>query len=286
MVIAVLVVVWIVALTPTVVRRLGEREPATSVDSFGDGMRALRDSYPYLAFSRSGLVSSTAPGFDDHDGQLPVRAERPDRHLVRAGGELSLSRPRVVPRGGGAGDSREAPFDDSRLSRAQPQGIATTPVHRVVERTALPRSSNRISRRQVARRRRVLLSLTALTVLCFLLSLIGPVSALGYLGVVALGSTVGYVALLAHYKRRAAERSAKIIYLQSIRPTTADVRGSGNPQTASQESEDRATEGSTCSASRLEWADESAGSTSRYSGQYSDEYDAADNDVWYAGSSL
>lgn len=281
MVIAVLVVVWIVALTPTVVRRLGEREPATSVDSFGDGMRALRDSYPYLAFSRSGLTSSTEPGFDGEDGQLSIRAERPDRHLVRASGELPLPRPRAVPQDGGAGGSREAPFGDSRLSRAQLQETATPPARRRVERTALPRSSNRISRRQVARRRRALLSLSTLTVLCFLLSLIGPLSALGYLGVIALGSTVGYVGLLAHYQRRAAERSAKIIYLQSIRPATEDARGLVSSQTTSQENEDRGRERSTRS-SRFESADESADRDSHYSGQYRDQYDTAGDEVWYA----
>jgi hypothetical protein len=99
--------------------------------------------------------------------------------------------------------------------------------------------------------------------------------------VIALGSTVGYVGLLAHYQRRAAERSAKIIYLQSIRPATEDARGLVSSQTTSQENEDRGRERSTRS-SRFESADESADRDSHYSGQYRDQYDTAGDEVWYA----
>ena len=58
MVIAVLAVIWVVALTPMVLRKLSERRLATSVDSFHRQLRSLRRAYPRLAASAAASGSS------------------------------------------------------------------------------------------------------------------------------------------------------------------------------------------------------------------------------------
>jgi hypothetical protein len=48
-VIAVLAVIWVVALTPMILRKLSERRFSTSVDSFHRQLRGMRRAYPRLA---------------------------------------------------------------------------------------------------------------------------------------------------------------------------------------------------------------------------------------------
>lgn len=51
MVIAVLAVIWVVALTPMMLRKLSERRFSNSVDSFHRQLRGMRRAYPRLAAS-------------------------------------------------------------------------------------------------------------------------------------------------------------------------------------------------------------------------------------------
>ncbi len=51
MVIAVLAVIWLVALTPVMLRKLSERRFSNSVDSFHRQLRGMRRAYPRLAAS-------------------------------------------------------------------------------------------------------------------------------------------------------------------------------------------------------------------------------------------
>ena len=49
MVIAVLAIIWVMALTPMMLRKLSERRFTTSVDSFHRQLRGMRRAYPRLA---------------------------------------------------------------------------------------------------------------------------------------------------------------------------------------------------------------------------------------------
>jgi len=51
-VIAVLAVIWVVALTPMMLRKLSERRFSNSVDSFHRQLRGMRRAYPRLAAKR------------------------------------------------------------------------------------------------------------------------------------------------------------------------------------------------------------------------------------------
>ncbi len=63
MVIAVLAVIWVIALTPMALRKLSERRFSNSVDSFHRQLRGMRRAYPRLAASASvpEMVLFTAP---------------------------------------------------------------------------------------------------------------------------------------------------------------------------------------------------------------------------------
>jgi len=50
-VIAVLAVIWVIALTPMLLRKLAERRFSNSVDSFHRQLRGMRRAYPRLAAS-------------------------------------------------------------------------------------------------------------------------------------------------------------------------------------------------------------------------------------------
>ena len=62
MVIAVLAVIWVVALTPMILRKLSEHRLANSVDSFHRQLRGLRRAYPRLAASAAHPEIALATG--------------------------------------------------------------------------------------------------------------------------------------------------------------------------------------------------------------------------------
>lgn len=81
MVIAVLAIIWVVCLTPMMLRKLSERRFTTSVDSFHRQLRGLRRAYPRLAASAADPVAALYAGhFVDADGPgeawAPVQRSR------------------------------------------------------------------------------------------------------------------------------------------------------------------------------------------------------------------
>jgi len=98
----VLAIIWVVCLTPMMLRKLSERRFTTSVDSFHRQLRGLRRAYPRLAASAADPVAALYAGhIVDPDGPgeawAPVRrprstvAGRPPRHA-----SLSAARRRRV----------------------------------------------------------------------------------------------------------------------------------------------------------------------------------------------
>ena len=109
MVIAVLAVIWVVCLTPMMLRKLSERRFTTSVDSFHRQLRGLRRAYPRLAASAAhpemalsmgawrtaASRTSSAPASErfvacGHTAILAAR--RADHPAVRVGTSTSLER--------------------------------------------------------------------------------------------------------------------------------------------------------------------------------------------------
>jgi hypothetical protein len=103
LVIAVLAVIWVVCLTPMMLRKLSERRFTNSVDSFHRQLRGLRRAYPRLAataadpeaalfrepsveYAREGELDrevSYPPTRHAHPGYASMRAQRVDIQAVR-----------------------------------------------------------------------------------------------------------------------------------------------------------------------------------------------------------
>jgi len=86
-VIAVLAIIWVLALTPMMLRKLSEHRFTTSVDSFHRQLRGMRRAYPRLAASAAEpeMMLSVAEPADD-GGQMPYLQPAP------------VSRPQTVAR--------------------------------------------------------------------------------------------------------------------------------------------------------------------------------------------
>ena len=162
MVIAVLAVIWVVALTPMLLRKLSERRLATSVDSFHRQLGVLRRAYPRLAANAT--------------------------HPEMAFSMVSMSR----------SETRSTPDTDTDTGT----GIGRTP-------SSASRGPSR-----AARRRRVLCVLVGAVVGFFLLGAIPGLRVLWDASLLAFGITAGYLALLIHFHRRAAEREMKVVEMQ------------------------------------------------------------------------
>ena len=98
MVIAVLAVIWVVALTPMLLRKLSERRLATSVDSFHRQLGSLRRAYPRLAanathpemaFSMVSMSRSETRSTPDTDTDTDAPAPA-ERRRARLGVRLEL----------------------------------------------------------------------------------------------------------------------------------------------------------------------------------------------------
>ncbi|MGA2805633.1 MAG: hypothetical protein ABSF89_14805 [Acidimicrobiales bacterium] len=90
-VIAVLAVIWVIALTPMMLRKLSERRFSNSVDSFHRQLRGMRRAYPRLAASAVDpemALSATATADDGVWASSPVTPSRVPRS------EVSQHRPR------------------------------------------------------------------------------------------------------------------------------------------------------------------------------------------------
>jgi len=177
-VIAVLAVIWVIALTPMMLRKLSERRFTTSVNSFHRQLLGMRRAYPRL-------VASAA------DPEMALSMTETTYSRTR---ESSLPPTTQIPR--------------------------TEPVDRYQRRPAP----------QAARRRRVLLTLGAVMLGCFLLGMIPGLKVLWGLSLLAFAAGAAYLALLIHIHRCAVERAAKVVDIRDHRrdpdlevPVTAPV---------------------------------------------------------------
>lgn len=86
MVLAVLAVIWVVALTPMMLRKLSERRFSNSVDSFHRQLRGMRRAYPRLAASAVDpeMALFTTPMTDNGAQESSVTSYRTPRSEVFA----------------------------------------------------------------------------------------------------------------------------------------------------------------------------------------------------------
>ena len=102
MVIAVLAIIWVVCLTPMMLRKLSERRFTTSVDSFHRQLRGLRRAYPRLAASAADpeatLYVGELAGTDERvETWEPVHRSRSKvAYPPRAGSSSAARRRRVL----------------------------------------------------------------------------------------------------------------------------------------------------------------------------------------------
>ncbi len=194
MVIAVLAIIWVVALTPMILRKLSERRLTTSVDSFHRQLRGLRRAYPRLAASAAhpevalsmarmahgGVRTSSAPV--SHDS-LSVTTQHLSQHD-----------------GGSSGDS----FRTSATGQARSGGLSSRQ----------RQHSSNSSKTQAVRRCRVLLVLVGTMLGFFVLGLVPSLRVLWDASLLALAATAAYLALLIHFHRRAVEREVKVVAMR------------------------------------------------------------------------
>jgi hypothetical protein len=202
MIVLVLVVVWVLALTPYALRKLGEWQVSSEVNRFHRGLGALG-----AFFSGS--------------------EQAPDARFLLADG-------RFLPAGGhpGASGTEEAAYGSARPEGSE-EGAGPTLDEPVVARHPTPAGSGyRPSHQLVMRRRRVLGWLGASLGGSFLFGAIPWFRALWDLSLVVLVISVLYVGALVYVQRQAvlaAERAAKIVRLRAIRSPTPLDRSAAAP---------------------------------------------------------
>ena len=205
MVIAVLAVIWVVALTPMLLRKLSERRLATSVDSFHRQLGSLRRAYPRLAANATHpeMAFSMVSMSRSETRSTPARRAEVSRSVAvdlsygEDGADLDFADdpgPQSSPSAGGWPDTGTGTGNDT--------GTGRTP-------SSLSRGPSR-----AARRRRVLCVLVGAVVGFFLLGAIPGLRVLWDASLLAFGITAGYLALLIHFHRRAAEREMKVVEMQ------------------------------------------------------------------------
>jgi hypothetical protein len=200
-VIAVLAVIWVVALTPMLLRKLSERRLATSVDSFHRQLGSLRRAYPRLAANATHpeMAFSMVSMSQSETRRTPARRAEVSRSVAV---DLSYGE-----------DGADLDFADDPGPQSSPSagGWPDTGTGTGIGRT--PSSVSRGPSR-AARRRRVLCVLVGAVVGFFLLGAIPGLRVLWDASLLAFGITAGYLALLIHFHRRAAEREMKVVEMQ------------------------------------------------------------------------
>ena len=177
MILVVLALIWVVALTPTILRKIAEREGSYSVARFHRHLRAMRRAYP----AQVAAVGAAGAG-----ASLGIEGDS----MARSVGMHAAGRRRSSGATSGSGPAAETsrPPAPVRNSSAGPSA---------------------------RRRRQVLATLAAGLVLSFLFGLIPPLRVFWDVSLLLLALTVGYVALLIHFRRVAVERAAKVVYLET-----------------------------------------------------------------------
>jgi len=150
-ILVVLALIWVLALTPTLLRKLAERESTYSVAKFNRSLRVMRRAYPSIAAAAQ------------HGGYVPP---------VRS--QMAVAR-------------------------------ATAPSAR--------------------RRRQVLTVLTGTLVGTLLLGAIPGLQMAWDVSLLTFAMTVGYVALLVHFRHVATERAEKVVFIRNEAGAGAGRRG-------------------------------------------------------------
>lgn len=182
-ILVVLALVWAVALTPTVLRKLAERRSSYSVDRFHDSLHAIQFAGPD----------------------------------ARSANPIAMRGVHVT---GGSGSRRPMGFWPGTSPQLQPghfaqsqQGAATTasPVIRPVQAT-------RVNPHTAMRRRQVLGWIGGVLIGSLLLGFIPGASFFWDIAIVALVVGAAYIGLLVYFRRMAIERTRKVVFIGSIRP--------------------------------------------------------------------
>lgn len=184
----VLAVVWAVALTPMVLRRISDRQ-------FSFGIAHHRRLL-HLGAS-SGSVATSVPGATIG---FSVAAQR--LYELRGGGQPS------PPARDSSGDS--ASFGPVPNAAPLPAGSTPGPLG------ASPATA--------ARRRQVVASLVGATVFFFLVGILPAARMLWDMALLTLGCTAAYVALLIHFHRLAVERAQKVMAMRTRHDVTAALQ--------------------------------------------------------------
>jgi hypothetical protein len=195
MIVVVLAVVWVIALTPMVLRRISERQFTSGVRSYHRRLSRLSTA----SATSSGSVAPSVPGAmigfsvaaqrlrEERSGVYRPAADASP--VASASDAVTLASPREhVPA-----------FID-----AVPASISTSPA-------------------TAARRRTIVALLVGATVLFFLVGIIPAARVLWDMALLALGCTAAYVALLIHFHRLFVERAQKVIALRTRRHVTAEL---------------------------------------------------------------
>ena len=203
-VLMVLAGVWVIALTPMVLRRFSDRNVVTSVTTFRRQLLRLGSTWRP---AHKSLIPGTALGFSA--ATLRVWEER-----------YTPSGPGIHENGSGARGGRPDPvrLDENSFAAAAAamnRGRTVTPSVRA--RGGSSESAAVTRRTTTARRRRVVICLGAVTGLFLLLGAVPAARMLWGVALLSLALLLGYLAALIHVHRLAVERARRVDALAARR---------------------------------------------------------------------
>jgi hypothetical protein len=179
-VLVILVLIWVAALTPVLLRKLADRESISSVDRFQRGLGVMRSAHPRLAAAAHRSID--IEGIDD------------------------LTRP---ARFTGAASEWTTAHDIPALP-----AVGAPPRPPEPERATLA-SSVKGTRPAARRRRHVLGVLASLVVATFVIGLASGLRSWWDVSLLCVALLAAYAALLVHFHRIAVERSQKVVLLRA-----------------------------------------------------------------------
>jgi hypothetical protein len=179
-VLVILVLIWVAALTPVLLRKLADRESISSVDRFQRGLGVMRSAHPRLAAAAHRSI--VIEGIDG--------LARPAR-FTGAASEWTTAHDIPAVQAVSADERSPGPY-----------------------RTTLA-SSVKGSRPAARRRRHVLAGLASLVVLTFVIGLASGLRSWWDVSLICLALLAAYTALLVHFHRIAVERAQKVVLLRA-----------------------------------------------------------------------
>jgi hypothetical protein len=180
-ILVVLALVWAVALTPTVLRKLAERRSSYSVDRFHDSLHAIQFAGPNI-----------------------WAASRPSMRGVR------------VTSGG---NRRAMGFWPGVAPSVPEYSPAVETSNAPVGPLAKREGPTRVNGQTARRRRQVLGSIAGVLLGSLLIGFIPGARFFWDVAIVALVAGAAYIGLLIYFRRVAIEQSRKVVFIGSIRPT-------------------------------------------------------------------